>query len=250
MRAASLASGWCVRHSADLVWSVDLAFPDRTGCFWGRFGMVSHSSGNPTCVSAKVHRLSSLLEGQDAGGIAIISSPWSDTASALKALRDTWGNQTAKHISGDLTLWTLESWDLHMPSMWQKNRVLPWESQLQEGGRRKASWSEDTGCLTCSVVQGNGGSGGCRWGEPRDPEDQSWRGCILGISVVFMTLSSLHLRFLAHSGSVLTNKLSNTARVSCKGLSEAQRIETWVGKVLPGDAWDRLASKLSSCCEE
>ena len=164
--------------------------------------------------------------------------------------RDTWGNQTAKHISGDLTLWTLESWDLHMPSMWQKNRVLPWESQLQEGGRRKASWSETTGCLTCSVVQGNGGSGGCRWGEPRDPEDQSWRGCILGISVVFRTLSSLHLRFLAHSGSVLTNKLSNTARVSCKGLSEAQCIETWVGKVLPGDAWDRLASKLSSCCED
>ena len=50
---------------------MDLAFPDRTG----RFGIVSHSSGNPTCVSAKVHRLSPLLEGQDAGGIAIISSP-------------------------------------------------------------------------------------------------------------------------------------------------------------------------------
>lgn len=66
--------------------------------------MVSHSSGNPTCVSAKVHRLSPLLEGQDSGGIAIISSPRSDTASALKNLRDTWGNQTAKHISGDLTL--------------------------------------------------------------------------------------------------------------------------------------------------
>ena len=79
---------------------MDLAFPDRTG----RFGIVSHSSGNPTCVSAKVHRLSPLLEGQDAGGIAIISSPWSDTASALKALRDTWGNQIAKHVSGDLTL--------------------------------------------------------------------------------------------------------------------------------------------------
>jgi len=50
--------------------------------------------------------------------------------------------------------------------MWQKNKVLPWESQLQEGGRRKASWSEDTGCLTFSVVQGNGGSGGADEGKP------------------------------------------------------------------------------------
>ena len=55
-------------------------------------------------LSAKVHRLSPLLEGQDSGGIAIISSPWSDTAAALQDLRDTCGNQTAKHLSDDLTL--------------------------------------------------------------------------------------------------------------------------------------------------
>ena len=53
-----------------------------------------------------------------------------------------------------------------MPSMWQKNRVLPWESQLQEGGRRKALCSEDTGCLIHSVVQGNGGPRGADEGNP------------------------------------------------------------------------------------
>ena len=36
--------------------------------------MASHSSSNPTCVSAKVRRVSPLLKGQDSGGIAIISS--------------------------------------------------------------------------------------------------------------------------------------------------------------------------------
>lgn len=71
--APSLANGWCICHSTGLVWSVDLIFPDKIEYFWGRFGMASHSSSNPTCVSAKVHRLSPLLKGQDSGGIAVIS---------------------------------------------------------------------------------------------------------------------------------------------------------------------------------
>ena len=74
MCAPSLANGWCMCHSTGLVWSVDLIFPDKIGYFWGRFGMASHSSSNPTCVSAKVRRVSPLLKGQDSGGIAIISS--------------------------------------------------------------------------------------------------------------------------------------------------------------------------------
>lgn len=74
VRAASLANGWCMCHSTDSVWSVDLVFPDKIGCFWGGFGIASHSSGNLTCVSAKVHGLSRLLKGQGSGGIALNSS--------------------------------------------------------------------------------------------------------------------------------------------------------------------------------
>lgn len=172
--------------------------------------------------------------------------PRSDTASALKNLRDTWGNQTAKHISGALTLNSGIMGSPHALNVAEEQSPALGEST--SGGRAKESVMlrghrmPDTQCCVREW-----GLWGCRWGEPRGPEEQSWRGRILGISVVFMTLSSLHLRFLAHSGSVLTNKLNNMARVSCKGLSEAQRIETWVGKVLSGDVWDRLAAKLSSC---
>lgn len=39
-------------RSTDWIWSVDLVFPDKIGCFWGRFGMTSPSSGNlHLCVS-------------------------------------------------------------------------------------------------------------------------------------------------------------------------------------------------------
>lgn len=74
VRAMSAANGWCMCRSTDLIWSVDLVFPDKIGCFWGRFGMASHSSGSPTCVSAKVHWPSPLLEGWDSGGTSRMSS--------------------------------------------------------------------------------------------------------------------------------------------------------------------------------
>lgn len=56
VRATCFANGWCMCHTADLVWSVALVFPDKIGCFWGRFGRATHSHGSPTCVSAKVRR--------------------------------------------------------------------------------------------------------------------------------------------------------------------------------------------------
>lgn len=55
VRAAPFANGRCLCYSPDLVWSMDLVFPDKIGCLWGRFGMASHPSGSPTCVSVSEH---------------------------------------------------------------------------------------------------------------------------------------------------------------------------------------------------